>query len=210
MPVSVLLVGYDVAKPILNFLGFLSGVYVFVGSYKYINKKEILKVVLIMGVGIISAVFIKPLFANSQQILYYILGAIVVYLGINGLFLKLKLPQNNKWLPNIILVVAGIMHGLFVIGGSLLVGYLTNRIKDKNEFRATISTCWIFLNGLILITDYNEGLWSLELGIQSLWSIPFLFLGMYIGTKLFYKLKAETFMKLTYVLLIVSGISLFI
>ena len=34
MPPSLMLVGYDIAKPILNVLAIFSGVYVFAGNYK--------------------------------------------------------------------------------------------------------------------------------------------------------------------------------
>ena len=210
MPVSLMLVGYEVAKPILNFLGLLSGFYVFFGNYKYINKKELIKIVIVMGAGILSAAFIKPFFVGSEAILYTILGCFVIWLGLNGLFFKIKFPQNNKIVPNITLVAAGIIHGLFVAGGALLVGYLANIIKDKREFRATISTVWIFLNTIILFDDIRMGYWSVDLMWQSLIAIPFLFLGMYFGTKLYYKLKVETFMKMTYILLVISGISLLI
>ena len=41
MPPSLMLVGYNVAKPVLNVLGILSGVYVFSTNGKQVNKKEL-------------------------------------------------------------------------------------------------------------------------------------------------------------------------
>lgn len=40
MPPSLMLVGYDIAKPILNVLAIFSGVYVFVGNYKRSTGKS--------------------------------------------------------------------------------------------------------------------------------------------------------------------------
>lgn len=41
MPPSLILVGYDVAKPILNVLGILAGVYVFVTQWKHVDWKQL-------------------------------------------------------------------------------------------------------------------------------------------------------------------------
>ena len=43
MPPSLILVGYDVAKPILNVLGILAGVYVFVTQWKHVDWKQLEK-----------------------------------------------------------------------------------------------------------------------------------------------------------------------
>ena len=98
---------------------------------------------------------------------------------------------------------------MFVCGGPLLIGYLTGRIREKEQFRATISTVWIFLNGLLLGTHLVQGMWSLSLLRIQLLTVPFLLLGMWIGSLLNRRMKQRTFMILTYVLLLISGISLF-
>lgn len=43
MPPGLMLVGYPVAKPVLNVLGLLSGIYVFTGNYKSVCWKELRK-----------------------------------------------------------------------------------------------------------------------------------------------------------------------
>lgn len=211
MPFALLLVGYDTGKPILNVLGILSGFYVLVNNYKYVNWKEVKKIVIVMSVGLISVFFIKFLFIGKEEVLYKMLGIFVAYLGIRGLFAKKKAEeQPKKWVPNFLLVLAGIVHGLFISGGPLLIGYLTNIIKDKVVFRATISTVWIFLNTIILLDDIRLGLWNMELVRIQIIAIPFLFAGMFVGTKLYKRMKQETFMKVTYILLFISGVALLV
>ncbi len=213
MPFAIVLVGYDVGKPILNVLGLLSGIYVFLGNRKSVNWKELKKIVLIMTAGIIGGIFIKDFFASQRQLLEIFLGIFVIYLGIKGLFFKKKVVEQEQK-PNLLkanglLIFAGIVHGIFVSGGTFLVGYLSKIIKDKTEFRATISTVWIFLNSMLLFDDIRLGLFDLELIKWQLISIPFLFIGMKLGTILYHKMSQELFMKITYVLLIISGITLF-
>ena len=52
MPPSIMLVGYTIAKPILNVLGIVASVGVVATNYKSINKKEFLKISAVMLLGI--------------------------------------------------------------------------------------------------------------------------------------------------------------
>ena len=109
-----------------------------------------------------------------------------------------------------LLVLAGIIHGLFVSGGPLLTGYMTKRIKDKTVFRATISTVWVFLNTLVFLEDVQAGLWVPSTVKMLAISVPFLLAGMFIGSKLVARMSQLVFMKLTYILLFISGLSLLV
>jgi uncharacterized membrane protein YfcA len=98
---------------------------------------------------------------------------------------------------------------MYVCGGPFLIAYLAQRIDRKEEFRATISTVWIFLNGIIFVSQIVNGMWnSNNLRIQFI-SIPPLIIGMFIGSVLSKRMSQRFFMVLTYVLLFVAGASLF-
>ena len=90
------------------------------------------------------------------------------------------------------------------------MSYLTKKNLDKVTFRATISTVWVFLNSIVLIDDIRTGLWNPSLLKVQLISIPFLLAGMFIGSKLYARMSQQLFMKITYVLLLISGISLLV
>jgi uncharacterized membrane protein YfcA len=109
----------------------------------------------------------------------------------------------------LLLFAAGIVHGMFVCGGPLLIGYLTKKLPEKATFRATISTTWIFLNGLILISQIIQGMWSVELLKTTAVSLPFLFGGMFTGGLLYKRMSQSFFVVLTYILLFIAGLSLF-
>ena len=225
MPFSLMLVGYDTAKPVLNVLGLLSGIYVFAGNRRSVNWKELKKIVLIMAVGIFVGMGIKSLLAGREAVLYLALGVFVILLALDGLYQRLLLPRlhdrkkdenqeregkgtGTKLLELSLLGGAGIAHGIFVSGGPLLIGYLTGRIRDKTVFRATISTVWIILNTIILAGDIRSGLWTPETLRNFVIAVPFLLGGMFIGGKLYKIMSQNVFMILTYVLLLISGVSL--
>lgn len=219
MPPSLMLVGYPVAKPVLNVLGLLSGIYVFAGNHKKICWKELRKIVAVMAAGIIAGILIKGMFDGKERALYRLLGLFIIFLSIQGgCYLQRekvgKITQEAARkaspLPYLILALSGVVHGIFVSGGPLLISYLTRKIQDKVVFRATISTVWIFLNGLILADDIRTGLWTGELFRIQLFSIPFLLAGMFIGGKLYTRMSQRLFMIITYLLLFISGVSLLV
>lgn len=57
MPFGLMLVGYATAKPVLNVLGLLSGIYVFVGFHDSVNWKELKKIVVVMAAGMEAFLF---------------------------------------------------------------------------------------------------------------------------------------------------------
>ena len=218
MPPGLMLVGYDVAKPVLNLLGILAGIYVFLTQKKHVNWKELRKVVLIMAVGIFGGFFLKHLLTGYDTVLYKALGIFVILLAVQGYWNSVHRKNGEEKAASAgkkeevksiaLLVSSGIVHGMFVSGGPLLIGYLSKAIKEKTSFRATISTIWIILNTIILIQDIHTGLWTTKLLVTQVISTPFMIVGMIIGSVLVKRMSQEVFMKLTYILLFLSGVLL--
>lgn len=108
----------------------------------------------------------------------------------------------------IVLLLSGIIHGMFVSGGALLVVYAVQVFKDKDEFRATIAPVWVVLNTYMAFSQYKSGLFtSSNINLILLSIIP-LFIATWVGGKLAEKLDKNIFLNLTYILLILSGMSL--
>lgn len=215
MPLAMQLVGYSTAKPVLNLLGLLSGIYVFYGNEPKVNWKEFRKIVLIMAAGIVVGMFLKSYAAEYDKILFKGFGIFVGLLAIQGLvknFAKNKERFEIKqgWVRTLLLVLGGLIHGMFVCGGPLIIGYCTAKIKDKDQFRTTVSTLWIVLNTIILVADVRANLWTNEVILKQWVTIPCLFLGMFIGGRLAKRMSQRLFTILTYILLLVSGVMLFI
>ena len=184
-----------------------------------------------MIIGIIAGIGIKNVMNGQDTLLFKLLGIFVVVLALQGLYVILRFAQQEKsqvvenkkeekdgsvstlskkeTIGNTALLIgAGVAHGIFVSGGPLVVAYLSKVLKDKEIFRSTISTVWIVLNTIILVDDVYSGLWNLSLCKTQLISIPFLMMGMFIGAKLYKIMSQKVFMILTYLLLLISGVSL--
>ncbi len=229
MPFSLRLVGMGVAVPVLNVLGLLSGIYVLIGNYRHVRWKELGRILIVMGAALVAGILLKRWLSFNPRLLYIILGVLVIGIAVHGLWKMLKKPAERKSDPNTespilkqdpsadritfdqyaLLGAAGLVHGMFVCGGPLLIGYLTRRIREKDAFRATISVVWIVLNGAILVSQLIGHEWNSDLLKIQLVSVPFLLGGMFIGSLLYKRMSQRFFMLLTYVLLFIAGLTLF-
>lgn len=165
------------------------------------------KVVIVMAIGIFGGFFLKNALAGYDAVLYKFLGIFVIFLAIHGFYSiygqrQRDTKEKSSWKSMLLLIGAGIVHGMFVSGGPLLIGYLSNEIKEKTSFRATISTVWIILNSMILVQDICAGMWNAGLVMTQCIPIPFLIAGMAAGSVLVKRMSQEIFMKLTYILLL--------
>ena len=206
MPPSIYLLGMDNAKVVLNVMALLSGLMIAVMSYHHMNKKELAKICIFMVAGMAIGIQIcKAL--PSEQILLMIYGVIILLIAGKNLLChrQYTLP---KALLLVILLLAGVIHGMFVSGGALLVVYATQVLKEKEEFRATLAPVWVVLNSILLVSQVRQGVFA-EGNIRLiLISIIPLFAATWIGKKLVKKVSQKVFLNLTYVLLLVSGLSL--
>ncbi len=212
MPFSVMLVGFESAKPILNVLGIAASIGVLIKNYKNVDKHEFIKIVSIMGVGIIGGMFISPYITADPKLIHIVLGAVVIVFALyNAVLFFLKVEKEpNKILAILLLVAAGIVHGVFVCGGPLLVTYAAAKIKDKEKFRATLSAVWIVLNTVIMFSDIKQGYFTLKLLPMLAISIIMLVGAVFIGEKIAKKMNKNVFMILSYILMLYSGISLIV
>ena len=217
MPFSIMLDGYSVAKPILNVLGIVVSLGVVSINRKALNKKQFFKMISIMLIGMIGGIAFSHLFHISAKVLYHTLGVIVISFMILGCYHSFSKSykekqkegkQKTSFWSYIVLIFAGIVHGMFVCGGPLLVVYASENIKKRDEFRVTISAVWAVLNTIILFTDIKAGYFNVKLLILLGISVAVLFLALFLGSVILKHINKKWFMIITYVLMGISGLSL--
>ena len=240
MPFSIILMGSDFSRVVLNILGLAASLGVVIINRKDINWKEVLKVCVIMLIGMIAGYLILRYVDLSKQVLLLILaGFVLLFTGIgcyttfvkkNGLEEERPTSQEGEvvveeqavvfrdpWykeaLLYALLVIAGVVHGMYVCGGPLLIIYATKKFKEKHEFRSTLSMIWVVLNGVNLVRDIASGsikalATSLETIAAAVMSIFMLGMAVALGTFIAHRLNKNKFMIVTYVLMGVSAVSL--
>lgn len=202
MPFSIQLVGKPYAKPVLNAIALLVCIIVVVRNFKKIDWKCLLEIIVFMGIGMVAGFFLEKYLYSKWFLKIY--GIIIVFIAIYYFFVDnpIKLPKPIGW---VIMFLAGIIHMIFVSGGPLLIIAAKNKIKDKETFRATLSMAWVILNSSILVTDAVGGNFSLDQLWILLIMIPTVIISILIGKFALKKMSNNLFMKLTCVLLFISG-----
>lgn len=209
MPLSLKLEGADQAKPILNLVALVVSLYVVIRHFKDIDWKNFLIILISVGIGF-GVGFLIEMINIEGKILLYIYGSVVIVISILFFFIDFEKINLPKWLMIIFLFLGGIMHKLYVSGGPFVVIYGLHELKDKNKFRATLSLLWIILNSMLFVThivnnQFTSHVWIL-FGIGAGVTI----LSMIIGSLIAPKLSKKVFLKITCVLLLISGVTLFL
>ena len=207
MPASMMLIGAEEAKVILNMVALMVSSTIAVKTYKKINRKELVKITSLMMLGMVIGLYLFAVLPVKLLSVCY--GVLIIAVAVNGLASKkrMELPAG---ILIIIVLAAGIIHGLFLSGGALLVVYVTAVIKEKGVIRATLAPVWLMLNTIILLQDIWFGRITFHtLRLTGMCMIPVI-LALVLGNYLHNKIKQERFVHLTYLLLIISGVSLVI
>ena len=209
MPLSLKLEGADTAKPVLNLVAMVVCVYIVVTHIKDIDWKHFLIILLSVGAGF-GAGFAIELIPMDTKILLYIYASLVIVIAIAFFFIDFEKINLPKWLMIIFLFLGGIMHKLYVSGGPFVVIYALHELKDKNKFRATLSLLWIILNSMLFTTHMINGLFTSHVWILFGIGAGATILSLVIGSFIAPKLSKKVFMKITCVLLLISGVTLFL
>lgn len=157
-----------------------------------------------------------------ENLLKFILGAFVTVFAIISLLKALRHANGNvpgagacesesplkRMYLRFMIVAGGVMHGMFTTGGPCIVVYATRALATKGLFRVTLAMVWLTLNivmagGWIANDVLTPTVWSLA-GL----TVPFIVLSVFVGDYLHHKLPEDTFRKLAYAILALSGISL--
>lgn len=211
MPPGIVLVGYAVAKPVLNLLGLLAAIYIALRERRKILWREIVRAVFVMGLGICAAnLLARKIEIGHSKIMYVFLGLfLIVYAAVCLYRLRAKSTSQKHTMGAVasggMLFLAGVIHGLYVSGGPFLSAYMANKSTDKDQFRATISMIWVFMNGIILAGDIQNGAWNTVLLTKLIYIFPCFLFAMALGTYLCRRVSQKTFLLLTYILFFVSG-----
>lgn len=205
MPPGIFLQGIDTAKMVLNILGILASLWIVSVSYKDINWKEVKKILFFMVIG--TALGMKIFTLLPLEFLLKIYAIFIILMALKGIFIKGEM-KTPEWVLVGVILLAGVIHGMFVSGGPLIMIYVAKKLKSKSSFRATLAIVWIVLNTYLAFSHYNQGIFTSE-NIKLLYlSIPPFALGMIVGNILHHKMSQATFLKLSYILLSISGVAL--
>ncbi len=205
MPFSIQLIGVNEAKTILNVFNLVACTYLWWKNRDYVNRKVFTKIITFMILGMLIGMWLFEILPTNFLLTAYAL--LIIIIALYKMFCK-KQVRVSEFFMIFIILIAGIIHGMFVSGGALLVIYAVSVLKDKKEFRATLSPVWVILAIILMFSHARSGFYtSNTITLIGLSMIP-LIISIWLGNMLFDKINQTMFLKVTYILLLISGISL--
>ena len=212
MPFSIMLLGVETARPVLTFYALMLTLYLAVRYRKSVVREHYAKMITAMLIGLpigIAAYNYLP-----KGILITGLSIFMIIVSVRGILNAFGFVGKSKPIKDIIALplvfVGGIIHGALSSGGPLVIIYATEKIKDKSEFRATLCLVWSTLNILII----TQMLFSRQIGGQivktAAVAFPFLIAGAVLGDFAHKHIRDTVFTKLTYIVLLITGIFMMI
>ncbi|MFO8058177.1 MAG: sulfite exporter TauE/SafE family protein, partial [bacterium] len=133
------------------------------------------------------------------------LGLFVIFVALwnlSGIETSRQLPQPAYYLLNF---AGGIVQGALASGGPLLVIYAARMIKDKSEFRATLSLVWVVLGAFLAASYTIAGVWKPAMAPLILLGLPAVAAGTAAGIYLHDRIPQKPFRLLVFTLLLMAG-----
>lgn len=207
MPFSILVIGREDARIVLNAISILCCIYPILNHKTNIVWKEVGKISAFMLLGVLAGFFYIDQFMTPVVLVFY--SIFIVCVGIKNLFKK-----NRIILPSffdyVVLMLAGIMHSSFISGGAILVLYAIKKFDDKDDFRVTLSVVWTIINLSILAMDvYSNVFTTYNIKLILIGLVPAI-LGIYFGDRIQCKFDEQHFKVFTNILIVLAGILLLI
>lgn len=163
----------------------------------------------IMIGSIVGAPVGSLLFAIVDVTTFKLLIAVLL-IGLTIMLIKnLSIQQTNGRDYGV-----GFISGMFTtsigMAGPPLLLYFASTHKKKDTIRATSLAYYIFIYLISLLSQLTIEGTSKTVWLNSLYALPIVLIGLIVGQLLFRKLNQKLFLVFIYVLLVASGIMLFI
>lgn len=182
MPLLTLVVGLKTATPTVALVATTIAITILAKNWKIADLKATLHLVLSSFIGIpVGLVLLKGV---NEDFMKSLLGMILILYGLYNL-LKPHLRKISGSLGFAFLFgfIAGILGGAYNTNGPPVVIYGTLRRWAPNHFRATMQSYLLPTGFLILVGHGLSGLWTPQVFKYYVFSLPIVFLAIYVGGK---------------------------
>lgn len=200
---------------VIPFLYFLA-----IKDRKNISWKDLGKIVALCAPGIFIGQ--KLFYSISPQTAKISIGTMICVIAIMNIHKYIIKPLvlkevNNEEAPDTMgkkifrygcLILGGIVHGAFTIGGPLITVYTLEAVKDKKKFRNTMTSLWCILNVWNGFTQYRNGAFTPYLMSALVVGLPLAGIGFFAGMRFLEKINREQFLRIVYMILMVIGFNM--
>jgi len=207
VPLLALFLPLKFVVPLILLLDFTASVVIGGLHFRHVNWREI---GVLIPLGMIGVVLGTSLLVNlpSGPMLLALAGFVFVFAVRSVFNIRGDRPISRGWAVPAALT-GGTVGALFGTGGPPYVIYLTHRIHDKSDLRATFSALF-FSDGLTRIVSFLVAglLLSAKVWVAYLAALPAMLGALYLGGRAHVGLSPSQMARLVGMLLLVSSVSL--
>ena len=208
VPLLALFLPLQFVVPLILLLDFTASIVIGGLHFKHVKWNEL---GLLIPFGVIGVIVGTTLLVKlpPEPMLIALAGFVFIFALRSVLNLHGDKPISRGWAVPAALT-GGTVGALFGTGGPPYVIYLSHRIRDKGDLRATFSALF-FTEGLTRIVSFLIVglLLSSEIWIAYVAALPLMLGALYLGGRVHVGLSQEQMTRLVGVLLLVSSVSLF-
>lgn len=177
------------------------------------RSKDVFKHLSPLLIGSLIGVVIGMFFLNiiEKEVLSKILSIFLIGYALYSMFIKKQLiPVNNKY-GILVGILAGFFGSFINIHGPFIGIYSSSAgSASKEEIKDMIAT-YIFITGIFTVTGHTlSGRVTAVIMKYVLLSLPFLILGLFVGTKFFKGINSNFVRYGVYLFIFTAGIILFV
>lgn len=201
--------GTLITLPFLFFLG--------IKARHEVAWKDLIKIVLLCAPGIFVGNYL--FYKISPTTAKICIGAMVTIIALMNIYkciikpLVLKKEEDEDEPDTMMkkvfrygcLILGGVVHGAFNIGGPLITVYTIEAVKDKEKFRNTMNMVWVVLNTWNAINQYRNGAWNAHLWSALAIGIPMAAIGFFVGMAFLKRINRKQFLRIVYCVLLFIG-----
>jgi hypothetical protein len=208
VPLLALLMPVEEAVPLATLVSITVAIVILLQDWRHVHARGAIWLVLSTLFGIPLGLWI--LTACPEGVVKAILASIII--GFSTYCLASRRPyhlQDDRW-AWLFGFAAGVLGGAYGMNGPPLVVYGSLRQWSPEQFRATLQGYFLPASLLGMGGYWLAGLWVPVVMHNYLWSLPVALAAIFLGRRVIRRLKAQAFLRLIHVGLLLVGAALLI
>ena len=172
---------------------------------KYLDWKKLFPILVVFIVT--SWIGIRLVARLDSDLLKHIVGGVLIAVGLWFFITGGRIRMAPTWPVQAGMgTLSGLMGGLFAMQGPPAVIYFLSASDSKDQYIAL--TQWYFLIGNIFMAFFRAGSGFVTIPVLKLWcvAIPGVFLGLFLGARVYKHIRAEELRRVVYAFLMIAGL----
>ena len=204
LPLLGMMIPLQVAVPILMIYSLILNSMILYSIRRHVQLKKILLLVIFGMVGTPFGVqLLKVLEENTLKMMVGIIIVLVAGVNLTGYHFTVK-NEKAAFIP--VGLASGLLNGSVSFGGPPIVLFLNNQRVAKQIFRGNLTLYFWIINLFSIPTYFLSGLITQEVGIYSLYLLPGLILGTFLGIRIGNRVNEALFKRVSMSLIMGMGV----